>query len=226
MRGIFGVRALLAALVVLVGLLGGAGTLAVFADEAEAHAAGPWAQLKELTVRPAGDMDGYSREKFPHWSNAQEYGWKIPSFVSHPGSCDARDAALIRDGKGQENVGRYCDVNSGSWFDPYTGQTFTNPSDVDIDHFVPLANAWRSGAAGWGAAKKERFANVPQELLSVEDNANASKGDRGPEAWKPPRKAYHCKYARKWIRIKHDWKLSVTRSEKGALREMLGTCQS
>lgn len=224
MRGIFRVRALLAALVVLAGLLGGAGTLAVFADGASAHAAGPWVQLKELTVRPAGDMDGYSREKFPHWSNAQEYGWKIPSFVSHPGSCDARDAALIRDGKGQENVGRYCDVNSGTWYDPYTGQTFTNPSDIDIDHFVPLANAWRSGAAGWGAAKKERFANVPQELLSVEDNANASKGDRGPEAWKPPRKAYHCKYATKWIRIKHDWKLSVTRSEKVALKEMLAIC--
>ena len=54
-----------------------------------------------------------------------------------------------------------------------------------------------------GAAKKERFANVPLDLLSVEDNANASKSDDGPEERKPPRAAYHCAYSNKWINIKH-----------------------
>ena len=74
-----------------------------------------------------------------------------------------------------------------------------------------------------GAAKKERFANVPLDLLSVEDNA--SKGDDGPEEWKPPRTAYHCAYSKKWINVKHYWTLSVTRAEKSALKQMLSTCR-
>ena len=90
---------------------------------------------------------------------------------------------------------------------------------------MPLANAYRSGAASWGPAKKERFTNVPLDLLSVEDNANASKSDAGPEEWKPPRTVYHCAYSKKWINIKHYWTLSVTRAEKSALKQMLSTCR-
>lgn len=115
--------------------------------KAEAQAAGPYAKLSELTVRPAGTMDGYSRDKFPHWSNALVYNWTIPDGTPDPGSCDVRDAALMRDGLGTEEVGPYCDVNYGTWYDPYGGYTYHDPSDIDIDHVVPLANAWRSGAA-------------------------------------------------------------------------------
>ena len=200
-----------------------AGTL-LFAGKAEAHDAPEAEQLQELRVKPAGSMTGYSRAKFPHWSNAQKYGWAIPAGTPDPASCDARDAALIRDGRGTERIGRYCDVQSGTWFDPYTGRTYYAPSDIDVDHIVPLANAWRSGASSWTTATRERFANVPSNLLSVEDNANQSKGDKGPEAWKPPRTTYHCTYAKAWIRIKHDWKLSVTSAEKNALQSMLATC--
>lgn len=170
-------------------------------------------------------MTGYSRERFDHWSNAQDHGWEIPAFVSHPGSCDARDGALIRDSRGEESVSPYCDVNSGTWRDPsYGGRTYYDPSEIDVDHVVALAESWRSGARDWTDAKRKRFANVPFDVLSVEDNLNASKGDRDPSEWKPPRTAYHCTYARKWINIKHYWKLSVDRPEKRALRSMLSTC--
>jgi hypothetical protein len=37
----------------------------------------------------------------------------------------------------------------------------------------------------------------------VEDNATASKGDRDPAEWKPPRRAYHCTHAHKWVNIKY-----------------------
>ena len=180
-------------------------------------------QLSELRVHPAGSMVGYSREEFPHWSDAGEFGWKIPSGTPDFESCDARDAALIRDGKG-ERVEEFCDVASGRWLDPYGGQTYTDPSDIDIDHIVPLANAWRSGASSWDTAKRESFANVPRDLLSVDDGLNQSKGDKGPEAWKPPRKTYWCVYSKGWIGIKHYWKLSITSAEKSALKQMLGTC--
>jgi hypothetical protein len=180
-------------------------------------------QLSELQVRPAGSMAGYSRDEFPHWSDAEEFGWKLASGTPDPESCDARDAALIRDGQ-KVRVAEYCDVVSGEWFDPYGGGTHTNPEDIDVDHIVPLANAWRSGASSWDLSKRESFANVPRDLLSVDDGLNQSKGDKGPEAWKPPRMAYWCTYGRSWIGIKHYWELSVTSAEKSALDQMLGTC--
>jgi len=208
----------------LEGLLGdgGNGEIAATAQAAPSADAAR-RQLSELKVRPAGSMAGYSREEFPHWSDAQEFGWKLPGRTPDPESCDARDAALIRDGR-EERVDAYCDVASGSWFDPYGGQTYTDPEDIDIDHIVPLANAWRSGASSWNTAKRESFANVPRDLLSVDDGLNQSKGDKDPEAWKPPRKAYWCVYAKRWIGIKHYWDLSVTGAERSALKQMLDRC--
>ncbi|MBA4116431.1 MAG: HNH endonuclease [Rubrobacter sp.] len=163
-------------------------------------------------------MSGYSRESFEHWSRANDFGWDAPQ-----DSCDAREAALIRDGEDVE-VGNGCKVTSGSWYDPYTDQTFTDPSDIDTDHVVALGNAWRSGAASWTDEERERYANDPEVLLSVEDNANQSKGDKGPEAWKPPNEAARCDYAERWISIKAKYDLSVNAEEKTALEDMLGTC--
>ena len=166
-------------------------------------------------------MAGYSREEFPHWaSEAARYGWNEPD-----GSCDVRDAALIRDGEGVEIDGD-CSITAGSWLDPYTGRTLTDSSGVDIDHVVPLANAWRSGAgsAAWSNADREVYANDPEVLLSADAGTNRAKGDKGPEAWKPPNQYYWCEYARRWIWIKSDWRLTVNPAEKSSLRQMLGTC--
>ncbi len=218
-----GSKVVLGVLVALAAVLAVLALGLVDTQDAGARGATPSEKLGELRVRPEGSMVGYSRDEFPHWSDAQEYGWRLPAGTPDPGSCDVREAALIRDGRDQV-VGSGCSVGSGRWFDPYTGNTYLQPAEIDTDHIVPLANAWRSGAASWGPAKKERFANVPPDVLAVEDNANQTKGDKGPEAWKPPREAYHCVYSRKWINIKHQWNLSVTREEKSALKQMLSTC--
>ena len=215
---------MLAVLVALAALLTVSALGLVAPQDAVARGATSSEKLAELRVRPAGTMEGYERTDFRHWSDAQEYGWRLLAGTPDPGSCDAREAALIRDGM-EEVVAGGCSVESGRWFDPFTGNTYSAPGDIDVDHTMPLGNAYRSGAASWGAAKKERFANVPLDLLSVEDNANASKGDDGPEQWKPPRTAYHCAYSKKWINIKHYWTLSVTRAERSALKQMLSTCR-
>ncbi len=180
--------------------------------------AGASEALAELKVSDPGSMSGYSRESFDHWSRANDFGWDAPQ-----DSCDAREAALIRDGEGVE-VGSGCKVTSGSWYDPYTDQTFTAPSDIDTDHVVALGNAWRSGASAWDDDERERYANDPEVLLSVEDNANQSKGDKGPEAWKPPNEEVWCNYAERWIGIKAEYDLSINPEEKAALEDMLGTC--
>ena len=174
--------------------------------------------LNKLEVAPPGSMSGYSRERFPHWSKASDFGWDAPQ-----ASCDSREAALIRDGK-DVKVGKGCKVASGEWLDPYTGRTYSNPKDIDIDHVVPLANAWRSGASSWNDRQRERYANDPDVLLSVEDDANQAKGDKGPEAWKPPNEAEWCDYAQRWIQIKAKYDLSVNEQEKAALEQMLDTC--
>lgn len=195
---------------------GGGGGQASIDNAADPGSAG--AELENLTVAEPGSMSGYSREKFEHWSDAREFGWDAPD-----PSCDVRDAALIRDGE-DVMVGDGCRIESGTWLDPYTTNTYTDPQDVDIDHVVPLANAWRSGASEWSADEREAYANAPGVLLSVEDNANQEKGDKGPEAWKPPNEAIWCDYATRWISIKSEYELSVNPQEKDALSEMLATC--
>jgi hypothetical protein len=174
--------------------------------------------LQELEVAQPGSMSGYSRERFPHWSKASDFGWDPPQ-----ASCDVREAALIRDGE-DVRVGSGCKVTSGTWYDPYTDQTYSDPQDIDIDHVVPLAEAWRSGASSWSDEQRERYANDPDVLLSVEDNANQQKGDKGPEAWKPPNEEEWCDYAQRWIQIKVKYDLSADEQEKVALEEMLDTC--
>jgi len=176
--------------------------------------------LKGLEVSPPGSMAGYDREDFPHWSDAQEFGWNVSD-----SACDVREAALIRDGQ-DVVVGEGCDIESGRWRDPYTTRAYTDPLDIDIDHLVPLANAHRSGASAWDEAERERYANDPNNLLSVEDNANQEKGDKGPEAWKPPNRAIWCSYARRWISVKSDYGLTINPQEKAALRQLLSTCKT
>ncbi len=149
----------------------------------------------------------------------QEFGWDVSD-----GACDVREAALIRDGE-DVLVGEGCDVESGRWRDPYTTRTYTDPLDIDIDHLVPLANAHRSGASQWDEAERERYANDPDNLLSVEDNANQEKGDKGPEAWKPPNRAIWCQYARRWIGVKSGYDLTISPQEKAALKQMLSNCK-
>ena len=176
-------------------------------------------QLSALAVQPASSMAGYSRYLFPHWaSDGTLFGWDEPD-----GSCDVRDDALIRDGQ-NVRIDEDCSFVSGSWTGPYTGAKLTDSSDVDIDHVVPLANAWRSGASEWNTADRETYANDPGVLLSTDDGANQEKGDKGPEAWKPPNQSYWCEYARRWVDIKSIWELSVSEAEYAALEEMLSTC--
>jgi hypothetical protein len=123
--------------------------------------------------------------------------------------------------------GSGCTVTAGSWTSPYDGATWTNPTDVDIDHLVALGNAHESGGWTWDSATKLAYANDlidPDHLIAVTDNVNASKGDRAPEAWKPPLTSYWCTYATDWVEVKVRWRLSVTQTEYDALVQMLATC--
>jgi hypothetical protein len=157
-------------------------------------------------------MAGYSRDRFPHW-------------IDQGGGCDTRDVVLKRDGKNVVATAT-CKITSGTWFSQYDEVTFTDPLKLDVDHMVPLANAWRSGAATWTDQKRSEFANDlgrPQ-LISVSASSNRSKGDQDPSQWRPKNTGFWCEYAQRWIAVKQYWQLTVTAKEKSKLAEMLGTC--
>jgi hypothetical protein len=167
-------------------------------------------ELNSLTVSSEGSLDGYSRDKFPHWDNQGN-------------GCDTRQAVLKRDA---DSYSGDCPVSSGVWYSYYDGVTVSSPSNIDIDHIVPLAEAWRSGASSWTTQKRQAFANDldgPQ-LIAVSASSNRSKGDQDPSTWKPPREGAHCAYAKWWIHTKFKWGLTLQSSEKTALQSMLNTC--
>ena len=199
--------ALLATALILV-----SGCKPVVADPAAAVPVGDNAQLAALVVAQWAPMAGYSRDRFPHW-------------VKQGDGCDTRETVLRRDGQGVA-TGADCEIILGTWISPYDGVSVTNPKDLDIDHLVPLGNAWQTGAQAWTDAKRSEFANdlTRPQLLAVSLSSNRSKGDQDPSQWKPPNTSYWCEYAQRWVTVKAYWKLSVTTAEKAALTAMLGTC--
>ena len=120
-----------------------------------------------------------------------------------------------------------CYVQSGKWFDPYNGEYFYFASDLDIDHFIPLYNAHISGGWEWSEEKKTLFANNikdPDMLIAVKNSTNRNKSASTPENWKPRNELYWCEYALDWIRIKHEWGLTVTQPEWNSLLQMINSC--
>ncbi|KAK0637475.1 hypothetical protein B0T17DRAFT_614062 [Bombardia bombarda] len=169
-------------------------------------------QLAGLTVAALYTGGGYDRDLFPTWSTIE-------------GTCNTREYVLKRDGSNVV-VNSACTATSGSWYSPYDGATWTAASDVDIDHMVPLSNAWKSGAYAWTTAKRTQFANdiTRPQLWAVTDNVNQAKSDSSPDAWKPPLSSYYCIYARAWVQVKYYYALTITSAEKTALTSMLNTC--
>ncbi|WP_338898505.1 HNH endonuclease family protein [Streptomyces sp. TG1A-60] len=155
---------------------------------------------------------GYSRDLFNHW-------------ITISGTCNTRETVLKRDGTNVVTSSA-CAATSGSWYSPYDGATWTAASDLDIDHLVPLAEAWDSGAGSWSGTQRRNFANdlTRPQLIAVTDNVNQSKGDRDPAEWMPSRSAYTCTYVRAWVQVKYYYDLSVDSAEKSALTGHLANC--
>lgn len=176
----------------------------------------PSGGLPALTV---GDPrpEGYDRDAFgSNWINADRDCQDTRAEVL---IAESRIPVTFSDGS--------CRVAGGEWLDPWSGAVTTTAGTLDVDHTVPLANAWRSGAWAWPPALRLAFANDledPWHLIAIPAGENRSKVDDGPEAWRPPSRASWCLYARVWSAIKARWNLTVTRTELAALNEMASTC--
>ena len=174
--------------------------------------------LKIVVSDPTSDLPDYDRDAWDHWNDADK-------------DCqNARQEVLIAESSVTVTFtdNRMCKVASGKWADPYTGEVVDDPSKLDVDHMVPLANAHDSGGHAWDDDRKKRYANsldYPGHLIAVTASANRSKGRKGPDEWRPEDQAYWCQYAIDWAVIKRDWELTATEAESVALRVMLDTCE-
>lgn len=154
-----------------------------------------------------------------------DFGQAWQADTNHNG-CNARQDVLRRD-LDQVAPIHGCVVTAGHFADPYTGlqvtYTSARPSEVQIDHIVPLRYAWGHGAATWTKAKRLSFASDPIELWATTAHANDSKGEKGPGAWRPVA-AFQCRYAQQWVLVITTYNLSITLNDRHALGDMLAAC--
>ena len=168
--------------------------------------------LEELVVNPE-QRSGYDRDLFVHWSDLDGDG------------CDTRREVLLRDTRVEAvlDPNRTCWVVSGLWYSYYDDEWVQGPSSLDIDHLVPLAEAWDSGAHRWSDDRREAFANDEGALVAVTSRSNRSKGAADPAEWMPPNGDFECPYVAAWVATKARWSLSVDQREAAFLRGLLNS---
>ncbi|HJV99517.1 MAG TPA: HNH endonuclease family protein [Arthrobacter sp.] len=188
---------------------------------AETDAAAAITQLESIPVKGRAPKTGYSREEFgPAWADVDRNG------------CDTRNDILARDLEGEtfKPGTRNCVVATGTLADPYTGTTINfvrgnaTSSTVQIDHIVPLSDAWQKGAQQLSADQRRQMANDPLNLMAADGPTNGAKGDRDAATWLPPNKAFRCEYVARQTSVKAKYQLWVTPAEHEAIAGILDTC--
>ncbi len=157
------------------------------------------------------DRTGYTRSSFKHWNSGE----------NATDGCNTRAEVLIAEAVVAPVVGAGCKLTGGTWISYYDGQEVTSAGSLDIDHMVPLAEAWDSGASGWTAARREAYANdqgAHVSLVAVTARSNRQKSDQDPADWMPPSPDAECRYVAEWVSTKLRWQLTADDRELEALK--------
>ncbi|HEU4465901.1 MAG TPA: HNH endonuclease family protein, partial [Agromyces sp.] len=178
------------------------------------------AALATLPVKGRAPMTGYERDEFGHgWIDVDRNG------------CDTRNDVLARDLVAIDRPAG-CRVLSGVLDDPYTGRVIEfvrgegTSQLVQIDHVVPLANAWATGAQRFTDEERIAFANDPSNLLAVDGATNAQKGAGDAATWLPPDRSFRCEYVARQVEVKARHGLWVTPPERDAIERVLDGCRA
>jgi hypothetical protein len=168
----------------------------------------------EIQIRTAPErIGGYDRKLFKHWIDADKNG------------CDTRKEVLIAEAIVKPKKGPKCVLSGGKWISAYDGKSYTKDASLDIDHMVPLAEAWRSGAWAWTAKQRQDFANDLSDsraLIAVTASANRSKGDQDPKTWLPSKDK--CTYIESWVAIKVRYSLTFDTGELSVIQSYFTSC--
>jgi hypothetical protein len=173
-----------------------------------------WVSTGQNRKPPGAPYD--RKEQFGSWIH----------FRKTPGCLDTRAQVLVRDSlvKATSTDDKPCTIEKGEWLDPYTNQKIFSDDEVQIDHMVPLKEAYEAGASEWARSKRCVYANflgMKEHLIATSNHENMSKGDQTPEGYLPPNKDYQCTYLKNWLTVKLIWKLSMTPSESEAIRRLV-----
>ena len=174
------------------------------------------AKAETMTLIQTQEVQGgYERSLFKHWVDEDGDG------------CDTRKEVLISEALTAPIIGARCSLSGGKWISIYDGVAVTNASSLDIDHVVPLAEAWRSGAWAWTSYQRTQFANDTAEsraLIAVTASSNRSKGDSDLKSWLP---AYNrCDYIEAWVSIKLRYALTFDSGEVSVIKGFLSDCKN
>ena len=174
------------------------------------------AVLEKLEVKGRAPKTGYDREElYSTWPTVD--------------GCNLRQRIIKRE-FGDSAVLNECDVVSGAFTDPYTGEykVFNSKSEiskgVQIDHVVALSDAWQKGAQYLPQETRYAMATDPLNLLAVDASANQQKSDGDAATWLPKNKAFRCAYVARQVSVKYKYGLWVTEAEKTAIADILATC--
>ncbi len=156
----------------------------------------------------------YSRKAFKHW-------------ITQADGCSTREVVLILEAVGGTRQG--CAVVGATWVSMYDAAQTGAPGSFDIDHVVPLKEAWLSGADSWTPERRQAFANdlgYADSLIAVSASSNRSKSDKDPARWMPPNPAVHCTYIAAWVAVKYRWNLAMDDAERQKVDSVLASCPS
>ncbi|MGA5499430.1 HNH endonuclease family protein [Streptomyces cinereoruber] len=165
------------------------------------------------------DRTGYTRDSFRHWNTGLDAG----------DGCNTRNEVLLAEAVQEPAVAAGCKLTGGKWLSYYDGVEVSEAGKLDIDHMVPLAEAWDSGANTWDAKRREAYANdqgAAASLVAVTARTNRSKADQDPATWMPPLPDAHCRYIGEWTATKLRWGLTVDQTEAEALKVYAAACET
>jgi len=178
--------------------------------------------LPSAQIASAGDgilflstdqIEGYDRARFKLWIDANKDG------------CDTRAEVLIAEATVKPKKSAKCKLTGGKWLSSYDGIRYTDASKLDIDHLVPLAEAWRSGAWAWTDQQRMEYANDLEDewaLNAVTASVNRSKGDKDISQWLPKKNV--CAYLGGWVSIKARFELTVDVAEAKVISKYYESC--
>ncbi|GCB47457.1 HNH endonuclease family protein [Streptomyces sp. NL15-2K] len=208
-------RASLAAALVVLPLL--APTPARAHDRAAETYTLPIAVAVDVLPLAAEVRNGYQRTSFKHWNAGQ----------NPTDGCNTRAEVLISEAIDPPEILPGCKLSGGRWWSYYDAKWITAASALDVDHMVPLAEAWDSGASQWTAKRREAYANdldARTSLIAVSAASNRSKADQDPAEWLPPAVDITCRYTSEWLATKLRWELTIDAVELEALTQLAEAC--
>lgn len=175
--------------------------------------------LEKLEIKGRAPKTGYQRTEFySSWPTVD--------------GCSLRQKIIKRDfgDTAVMDPANPCNVISGEYDEPYTGQhqVFTARDEiskgVQIDHVVALSDAWQKGAQYKTKDERYQIATDPLNLIAVDSTANQQKSDGDAATWLPSNKKFRCAYVARQVSVKYKYTLWVTQAEHDAIARILEQC--